>query len=76
MGEIVTMFCDRCKKQLRYDPLWVPLISVKIMERTCKRVVFRKPDCGGWNDTVDVELCRDCTKELAKWLEGVQEVEG
>lgn len=50
-------------------PLWVPLTNVKIMERTCKRVVFRKPDNGGWNDHVDVEICKDCAKDLAKWLE-------
>lgn len=74
MGKIVTMFCDRCKKELRYDPLFVPLTRVRMMKRTRMRIVFQKPDFGGWNDTCDVELCKECVKELEKWMEGKPEV--
>lgn len=68
MGSITTLYCERCKKKLRYDSLFVPLTRIRLMERTSMRIVFRMPDSDSWNDTHDVELCRDCAKALGEWL--------
>lgn len=68
MGTITTLYCDRCKKKLRYDPLFLPLTCVRIWERTSMRIVFRPHESDAWNERSDVELCRDCAKALYKWM--------
>jgi hypothetical protein len=68
VNEIV--ICDRCKKEQNVSPLVTGLPIVKIMERTCRKLIIKSPYYDdGWKFRSELELCSDCLKSLRNWFD-------
>ena len=63
-----TEYCDRCKKEMKNQPLIVNLIKVKIMRMDRKQVRYRVPGEHMWYEERVVDLCKDCVRALDDWI--------
>ena len=65
----ITLVCDRCKKEMRQDPLKKQIFRLKRGVSKVHRANYEYPDDRYmFFPANDVELCRDCAKALDKWL--------
>lgn len=72
MKVIKTEFCDRCKREFISIPWKQMLFSAKV--KKYKNYHFRIPRGDNMYDSViDIDLCRDCSKELDEFLNGKKE---
>lgn len=66
MGKKVLDFCDVCKREFTQSPLIQSLYKGVISKY--KRYYFRSPQEGMWDKVIDIEVCRDCAKEIDEYL--------
>lgn len=74
MGMIVktTEFCDRCKREFAPLPWKTNLFKTKV--KKYKQYHFRIPRGDDmYAHVIDLDLCRDCSKELDEFLNGKKE---
>lgn len=67
MARVVKQICDRCGKKIRYSG-WTALIS-RPKKLRIREILNGNPS--GYNYTdYDIELCRDCTRKLERFIFG------
>lgn len=66
MGKKVLDFCDVCKREFVQLPLTQSLFKGTISKH--KRYQFRIPQEKMWDKVIDIEVCRDCAKEIDEYL--------
>lgn len=74
MGTITktTEFCDRCKREFAPHPWETHLFRAKV--KKYKNYHFNIPRTDDmFGKKIDLDLCRQCSKELDKFLNGDEE---
>lgn len=66
--QIVTEYCDRCKKEINNDPLKHKLFPI-ICKKPKAYIRFTTVSEGMYCETRR-EVCQDCLKDFKKWWDG------